>query len=245
MERTLSELTEKLRSSFGQRLVAVVLYGSAVVGDQQSSFSDLNVLCVLDRLTPEEMGRAEEIFRWWRAAGNPAPLLLTRHELETSADVFTIEFHDIRREHRILYGEDVISPLVLDDRYYRAQVEHELRAKLLRLRQKVSGMLSDKDLLLRCMADSLSTFCVLFRHALLLHGVDGAMKKREVIEQAERTFGIDPLPFRKLLDIREKRAKPREVDAVGLLESYLRAIGTVIDAVDRIPPELQAPESTP
>ena len=35
---------------------------------------------------------------------------------------------------------------MVDNSFYRAQVEHELRAKLLRLRQKASGMLSDADL---------------------------------------------------------------------------------------------------
>ena len=43
----------------------------------------------------------------------------------------------------------MISALVIDDSFYRAQVEHELRAKLLRLRQKAAGMLSDQDLLRR------------------------------------------------------------------------------------------------
>ena len=62
----------------------------------------------------------------------------------------------------------------MDDSFYRAQVEHDLRAKLLRLRQKAAGMLSDEDLLRRLLADSLSTFCVLFRHALHLSGRRGA-----------------------------------------------------------------------
>ncbi len=70
----------------------------------------------------------------------------------------------------------MISSLVVDDSFYRAQVEHDLRAKLLRLRQKASGMMSDADLLRRLLLDSVSTFCVLFRHALLLHG--RAMRRR-------------------------------------------------------------------
>jgi len=123
---------------------------------------------------------------------------------------------------------------VVDDSFYRAQVEHDLRAKLLRLRQKASGMLSDPDLLRRLLADSVSTFCVLFRHALALHGVEAPVKKREVIERAREHFEIDPGPFENLLDIREGRVKPRDVEPVGLLESYLRSISKVIEAVDRL-----------
>lgn len=234
MERLLSQLLEKLQKAYGDRLVSVVLYGSAAAGDHHQGFSDFNTLCVLSQLTPRELGESEEIFRWWREQGNPAPLLLTEHEVKTSSDCFAIEFHDIKKRYRILYGEDVIAGLQLDNAFYRAQVEHDLRAKLLRLRQKASGMLSDKDLLRRLLADSLSTFCVLFRHALILHGVEAGMKKREVIEQARRTFGIDPLPFTKLLDLREERIKGRDLDPVTLLESYLKEILVVINAVDRI-----------
>jgi len=136
--------------------------------------------------------------------------------------------------HRLLYGKDVIPALVVDRSFYRAQVEHDLRAKLLRLRQKASGMLSDRDLLRRLLLDSISTFCVLFRHALRLHGVNPGPIKRDVVSRAHETFGIDPLPFEALLQVREEKIKPRDVDPVAVLDTYLKGIGAVIDAVDRL-----------
>jgi hypothetical protein len=234
MDKVLNELVEKLQKAYGDRLVSVVLYGSAASGDHHEKFSDLNILCVLSQIAPRELGAGEEIFRWWREQGSPAPLLLTEHEVATSTDCFAIEFHDIKRHHRLLHGKDVVTTLVVDNSFYRAQVEHDLRAKLLRLRQKASGMLSDSDLLRRLLLDSISTFCVLFRHALALHGVDTPLKKREVIAKAREQFGFDAAPFEKLLDVREERLKPREVEPVGLLASYLDGIGVVIDAVDRL-----------
>ncbi len=234
MEDTLNQLLEKLTKALGDRLVSVVLYGSAAAGDHHEGFSDLNVLCVLDQMTTSELAQSEPVFRWWREKGNPSPLLLSEHEVATSTDCFAIEFHDIKAHHRILQGKDVISQLVVDNSFYRAQVEHDLRAKLLRLRQKASGALSDKDTLRRLLADSISTFCILFRHALILHGVAAKGKKRDVIEQARESFGIDPVPFAKLLDLREERIKARDLEPQGLLDSYLKQISIVIDAVDRL-----------
>jgi hypothetical protein len=234
MEKLLNQLVEKLQKAYDGSLVSVVLYGSGAAGDHQAKFSDLNVLCVLTQITPRELGASEAVFRWWREQGSPAPLLLTEDEVATSTDCFAIEFHDIKNHHRMLYGKDVITPLTVDDSFYRAQVEHDLRAKLLRLRQKASGMLSDADLLRRLLLDSISTFCVLFRHALALHGVPAASRKREIIERAKEQFGIDPSPFERLLDIREERIKPREVEPVRLLASYMQGIAVVIDAVDRL-----------
>ena len=230
----LPQLVEKLQKAYGDRLVSVVLYGSAVSGNHHAKYSDYNVLCVLDRITPSEMAAAEDVFRWWREKGNPSPLLLTEQEVAGSTDCFAIEFHDIKAQHRVLHGKDVIAPLGIDNSFYRAQVEHDLRAKLLRLRQKAAGMLSDADMLRRLMADSLSTFCVLFRHALSLTGAAAPMEKREVIAQAGRAFGFDTQPFDKLLDLREERIKPRDFDPAANLPAYLVGISAAIDAVDRL-----------
>jgi predicted nucleotidyltransferase len=234
MDKAVQQLVEKLQKAYGDRLVSVVLYGSAAGGDHDTRFSDYNVLCVLSRITPRELADSEAIFRWWRELGSPAPLLLTELEVETSTDCFAIEFSDIQRQHQLLAGKDVISTLVVERTFYRAQVEHDLRAKLLRLRQKASGMLSDAALLRRLLLDSVSTFCVLFRHALILDGAGGPAAKREVIARASEHFGFDPLPFDKLLAIREQQLKAREVEPVALLGAYLEAINVVIAAVDRL-----------
>jgi predicted nucleotidyltransferase len=234
MDKVLNQLVEKLKKAYGERLVSVVLYGSAAVGDYDGKFSDLNVLCVLREVTPHELAESTPIVRWWREQDSPSPLLLSQEEVRNATDCFPIEFKDIQERRRVLYGEDVAANLVIDDSFYRAQVEHELRAKLLRLRQKAAGVLADSNLLRQLLADSVSTFCVLFRHALRLSGCDAKYGKREVIEQARERFGIDPAPFTKLLDLREAKAKPRELDPSAMLGGYLKQIQVVVDAVDRL-----------
>jgi len=232
-EKLLTTLVGKLQKTYGDALVSVVLYGSAAAGDHQAHYSDYNILCVLRDVSVRELSKSEEVFRWWREQGSPSPLLLSEQELLASTDSFAIEFRDIRASHRILHGADVIASLPPEERYYRAQLEHELRAKFFRLRQKAAGMLSDTELLRRLLVDSISTFCVLFRHALTLSGQDGGANKRETISRARDAFGIDAHPFERLLDVREERIKPRDLDPGGLLADYMKGISIVIDAVDR------------
>jgi hypothetical protein len=234
MDKVLNQLLEKLQKAYGERLVSVVLYGSAVTGERHQGFSDYNILCVLTEITPRELAAGSDIFRWWREQGSPSPLLLTEHEVATSSDCFAIEFHDICDAHQILFGKDVTAGLVVENGFYRAQVEHDLRAKLLRLRQKAAGIISDANLLRRLLLDSISTFCVLFRHALKLHGIEAPPHKREILALARQQFGIDAEPFERLLDIRETRVKPRDVDPLALLAPYLSGIYAVIDAVDKL-----------
>jgi hypothetical protein len=233
MEKLLSQLVEKLQKAYGERLVSVVLYGSAACGDRQPKFSDINVLCVLGAIAPRELAACEEIARWWRERGNSSLQMMTESEVSESADCFAVEFTAIQRSHRLLYGKDVVSSLAIGRQFYRAQVERELRAKLLRLRQKAAGMMSQPDLLRGLLLDSVSTFCVLFGHALALRGVDAPQKKREAVAMAREHFQIDAAPFEKLLDVREGRIKPREADPVALLGPYLEGIGAVIGRMER------------
>jgi hypothetical protein len=234
MQPALDQIVERLKTALGDRLVSIILYGSAATGDHQKGFSDLNVLCVLNEITPRELACVSPVFRWWRGQGNPAPLLLTRREFQTSSDCFAIEFHDIREKHRILFGENVVEELQVDDSFYRAQVEHELRAKLLRLRHKAAGVLTDRDLLSRLLADSLSTFCVLFRHALILHGIETPPGKRDAVVKAAQHFQIDVAPFERLFEMRDGKTPGRDVDFERLLADYMKQISTVIEAVDRL-----------
>lgn len=234
MNRILGELVEKLRQAHGDHLVSVVLYGSAASEDVKDAYSDYNVLCVLRQVTPGELMRSEPVFRWWRDLKNPSPLLLSEQEVVRSADAFPIEFHDIKERHVVLHGADVVSGLTVERHYYRALVEHELRAKLLRLRQKAAGILSEKDLLLRLMVESVSTFCVLIRHALWLAGDSPQFAKRAVIAAAGARWNLDGTPFEQLLDLREGKLKPRGLDAVGLFSQYLQQVQNVIAVVDQM-----------
>jgi len=233
-EKVLTELVAKVRKAYAERLVSVVLYGSAATGDHHAHYSDLNVLCVLAAITPRELASSGDLFRWWRELGNPAPLLLTEQEVATSTDCFAIEFHDIQQHHRLLDGRDVIGGQALDESFYRAQVEHDLRAKLLRLRQKAAGMMHDNGLLRSLMLDSVSNFCVLFRHALALAGERPPARHRETVALAQARFGLDAAPFERLLDVREGQAKARDLDPDVLLPPYLLGIAAVIEAVDRL-----------
>jgi len=234
VKKLLDELVERLKKAHGASLESVVLYGSAAVGDIQDRFSDLNVLCILTRVTPRELEASEPIFEWWRAKDNPAPLLMSVEEAARSADCFPMEFHDIQERSKLLYGRDLVHDVSIDDRYYRAQVEHELRAKLLRLRQKAAGMMHDDAMLLRLMSDSVSTFCVVLRHAMALDGAPRPATKRESVEAARERFAMDATPFVQLLDLREEKIKARDLRAVELLGRYMASIETAIARVDRL-----------
>ncbi len=233
IRQLLEELVQRLQDAHPNRLVSVILYGSAAAGDHHDKFSDLNVLCVLDQVTPLALEASEPVFKWWRGRGNPSPLLMSEEEVRSSTDCFPIEFHDMAERRRVLFGKDVIEDLAIDKVFYRAQIEQELRAKLLRLRQKAAGVLADSEALLRLMIDSVSNFLVLARHALLVSGVATGAQKREIAQNLA-SIGVDASPFAILLDLREQKRKASDVEPEELFARYLKQIEALVAQVDRL-----------
>lgn len=234
MEQKLSDLVQRLKASFGDRLVAAILYGSAVMDDWHEPTSDLNVLCVMDRLSTQELAQSEPVFRWWREQGNPPPLLLTAEEVRTATDCFPMEFHDMREHRRVLYGSDVIADLEIDRSFYRAQVEHELRAKQIRLRQQAAHVIANREKLLKLMTDSISTFCVLGRHALILSGNPARWKKQEIVAALENVMGRPLKAANEILAIREAGKRSTGSEAASLLGDYLADVDALVRFVDAL-----------
>ncbi len=234
LEQKLAELVERLKRAFGERLVSVVLYGSGATGDWSEGSSDLNILCVLNQISPAELALGEPILRWWHEAGNPAPLLLTAEEVRTSTDCFPMEFHDMKQHRRVLHGADVIEGLEVDNKYYRAQVEQELRAKQLRLRQRGAEVLSQPARLQRLMTDSVSTFCVLGRHALVLKGDRAYWNKGELVAELGRAAGKQLGAIDEILALRTSQKRAAGPETVSLFGRYLQEIAALVHFVDTL-----------
>ena len=228
----LKEFVTKVERVFGERAVAVILYGSAAGEDHHAKFSDVNLLWVLQEITPRELSESEPILKWWKERGHPAPTLMSEEEVHNSADCFPIEFRDMKDRRKVLLGIDVIEDVKVDGKFYRAQVEHELRAKLFRLRQKGAHVLTDPVALLKLCVDSVTTFCVLGRHALLAAGVEAKTERRAVVHQLSHTIKMDATPLETLLDIREDKAGEDLGDPGELFARYLQCIRRMVEFVD-------------
>src|SRR5256886_7398383 len=171
-EKLLSEFVEKMRTAAGGNLISVILYGSEAEGEFHRKYSDLNLLCVLRDTSFASLSKIASAVEWWRKKKYHPPLVLTPQELKDTADVFSIEFVDMKQRHRVLYGEDVLRNLDVPVHLHRSQLEYELREKLFLLRQNILVAGTREKDLWEVMLNSLSSFTTLFRHVLIELGED-------------------------------------------------------------------------
>src|SRR5579864_1730138 len=232
-EQNLTDLVTRLKNAAGSNLLSVILYGSAATGEFHPGHSDLNVLCIMQSLGRDDLGKLHAASAWWAKQGHPAPLFFTLNELKHSADVFAIELMDIKAAHRVLHGDDVIASLQVPMHLHRLQVERELRNSTLRLRQHYARHPADSRKTLKLMTSSISTFAVLFRHALIALGEDTPPTKRSTMDRLGSVLGFDPSPFHTIFDIREGHKRERDVDVQATFDAYLDRIAEVTEEIDR------------
>jgi hypothetical protein len=231
MEQKLDEFVQRMRGAAPNNLKAIVLYGSAVTGEFHEGHSNVNLLCLVESGDPARLDPFHSTVEWWTGKGHPAPMFFTLDEMRRSADIFAIELLDLQARHKMLFGEEFLTGITVPLRYHNLQVERELRANWLRLRQ--TFLAAPRKAHLGVMAAAASSFTALFRHALIALDAPATENKRETVERVAKLTGADAGGFLTVLDFREKKTKEGEIDVAATARSYLALVEAVTDQVDR------------
>ena len=231
-EELIAEFVAKIKAAAGDNLVSAILYGSAAQGEFHPEYSDLNLLCLLRDVSLPSLAKIAPVIHWWRSKRHRPPLVMSPAELNASADVFSIEFSDMKQRYRVLHGEDPLRDLHIPMKHHREQLEYELREKLFLLRQHLLLAGNDEKQIWEVMLHSLSSFTTLFRHVLLELGVSERKHSREAVAELSNKLKFDDSAFLQLLDIRANKNARGRLRASEVATHYLDAIATVAAAVD-------------
>jgi len=233
-EKLISEFVERVRAAAGANLKSVILYGSAAASEYVPEYSDLNLLCVFGETSFAAIANLAPTVEWWARQKHRAPLLMTVEELRRGSDVFSIEFLDMQRSYRVLWGEDLLKDLDIPMKLHRAQVEYELREKTILLRQRLLVVAGDEgakwDLLLR----SVPAFGTLARHALIAAGEATAASKREAVERLAAKGGFDASAILQVIDLRHGKLDRKSLNVDDVFARYLKAVERITASVDEM-----------
>ncbi|HUE96679.1 MAG TPA: nucleotidyltransferase domain-containing protein [Longimicrobiaceae bacterium] len=230
------ELAGRLRDLFGDALVAVVLYGSAARGEYRPGGSDLNLLVITHHLGIDDLRRASALTREWVGEGNPPPLMLSEGEWLGSADVFPLEYSDIRDSHVLLAGRDPFEGVRIERRYLRHQLEHELRSKKIQLREAYLAAGEVPEELGGLIVQSLSSFLTLFRGALRVAGASIPRDAAALIGEAAAQIGFGESALLAVLEARDAGDPfPVHLDD-PVARGYLEAVERSADWLDAFQP---------
>jgi hypothetical protein len=206
-----------------------ILFGSAARGDYVPGRSDVNLMLIVERASPEVLDRLRPAFAGWRRAMPVTPLIISRSEWLEGTDVFPIEICDMRAAREVLRGPDLVAQLQPDPADLRRALEKELRGKLLRLRQRY--VTHGEKKLGEWAGTTVPAILLFFRCLLSLAGRPAPADPRAVMEGAGALIGFDPAP---LLRVLACRSAPATRLAVPDFEAYLEAVDRTARFADQL-----------
>lgn len=231
-DKIIDEFVKRFREAGGSNVEGIILFGSAVSGHFHPGLSNLNLFCILRDTSFASLQALTPAAKWWDGQKQPPPLCMTRHELERTVDVFTIELLDMQQHHRVLFGEDVVKDLKIPMNLHRVQVEYELREKLVLLRQHILLSSENESRLWDLLQHSAPSLATLFRHALIALGDPAPHARRDAAGILGQRLGFDPSALLQVLDAREGHVDRKHIQARDLAGRYLSAVEKVAAAVD-------------
>lgn len=232
MAHTLFELVGALRKAWGSNLKSVVLFGDAAAAGIKDRRPQYNTLAVAAKIGPRELLSVTTAVAHWANVGQPAPLLFTADRLRESADVFPVEFANIKECHKVLYGEDPLREVSIDPENLRTEVERELKRKLITLREDFIWTRGRPAGIRELLTRSVSPFMLLFRTALKLRVRRPAASSAAAVKSLARHVDFDPEVFISI-DKSLRGGKSPHEDPVAMFKRFLTGVEAVTDAVDK------------
>ncbi len=210
---------------------SAVLYGSAARGDFVPGRSDINLMLVVDELSPAVLGSLGRAYAGWRKSKYDPPLLISRAEWARATDVFPLEITDMRAAYRVLRGLDPLVALGVERADLRRALEREFRGKLLRLRQGYVAAAGDPRALGTLAGQSAATVMVLLRGLLHLLGRSVPPDPLELAGAAAAAAGLDP---KHLLHVFRHRGERGWRCAPAEFERYMETVAQAARYVDQL-----------
>jgi predicted nucleotidyltransferase len=228
------EIVEDLKGVYGEALQSVILYGSGARGEYVAGKSDINFLVVLADDAADDLEKILSFVPKWKKRAVAPPFFITKALIESSIDVYPVEFLNMKRHYQVVHGKDVLGDLVFEKRALRLQCERELKGKLMLLRKSFLETAGKAESLQRLLAASITAFLSVFNALLTLKDRELPHERREIVGAVTAIYGIDAAPFLRCIDLREGKKDLSFGELTAVFRSYTTEIQKLIKAVDRL-----------
>ncbi len=226
----LKSFTGILKDTYQQDLVSVILYGSGSSGEFTGKNSNLNLLVVLKDTGLESLNKIAKILSASRYKVL-SPVFFTEEYINSSSDVFPIEFLDMKENYSLLFGKDVLSGLEVELKNLRFQCEQELKAKAINIKRSYLAT-ENREALKRLLFKSFNSILHVARNLIRLRGRTPPYLKEEIINELGREFNIDSAGLKGILSARNNNRdlSHRELESMFfILVKELENIAAITD----------------
>ena len=213
---------------------AVFVVGSVLTPDFIKGQSDINSIVVTEDVSLEFLDFMVELGKEYSPRSIAAPLLMTPEYIETSLDVFPVEFLNFHAIHHTLSGPDLLQDLSIERVHLRLQCEREMKSKLLWLHQGYIESLGNEQQLIQRLSNSITGFIPLFRAILFLSGRPLSLSARDTVTALEQQTGQNSTIFTQILELKLNNSPATGQHISDWFSDYYTATRHLTDYVDEL-----------
>lgn len=214
------ELIEECKTILQENLVSIVKFGTE--GEPN------NILIVTKKLDFEDLEKIKPTILKSTKKTNVVPILFKESGLVDGADVFPLEFLDMKYPHEVLHGKDVINSIKFDKKHVRRQLEYELRSKLIHLRENYIHIKKPKELKL-LLKSAVPTIMPLLYGLLFLKGAEPPAQLDPLFNDVQSKYNIDMSVFRTI-----RQDKFDDSQMPSLVNKLIKLLERLISTVDKL-----------
>ncbi|MEW6087455.1 MAG: hypothetical protein AB1498_04060 [bacterium] len=233
-KKTVEEFCEKILEKSPSLADSIILYGSAAGPDFIDGKSNINVLLIMKDTSLSKFQPLLALFENYAKNGLVPPLIFTPEEIKNSADVFPVEFLDIKENHVLLWGRDLFLDLEISLKNLRLQCESELKGKIIRLRQIYLERGTQPKEIEKIISSTFSSFIPIFKNLIRLKNKIPPRDRKDIIDLLCKEFGLDAGVLFTVLSDRKGDGKIDGKDAAAFLEKYLTLLTKLAGATDKL-----------
>jgi len=219
-----------LQKTDPDNIVSLILYDNAGASQYLSTPTDQNLLIVTRQLEERDLLALSPLQARWARTYKLYPLVLTQNDIVTSADIFPIEFLNIKESYRLVAGGDVFKKLEIPLHHLRTQCEYNLKGKLILLRQ---AYLENPGKLQSLLTMSLPTFFLTFKNILKLVGEPLPANRTGILQALEKKTAIKCHVLDRIADIASGQKCYNRQEQQGYFSEFICLLGQLADFVDR------------
>jgi len=230
----LARYAQELIRIYPDDIESIVVYGSATGPDFAPCVSYINTAVVLKEVSVPVLKRSLALIRWGMRKKIAAPLFLTKHHIETSKDVFPIEFLEMQENHAVLWGKDFFRDMQISQQYVRLSCESQIKSKLIRIRQAYLEVGFDRTHVSTIVKDALNSLMPVLRALCRMRQKPSRRTKEEIVRAVAGDFSLDGDFLAAIVREKKERQRAPSVDIDAYLARFLAQLQILADKVDQL-----------
>ena len=221
IRKRVSDFSELIINNNSDNIKAIYLYGSCDV---------IKVWVVLDKPVDMNFFKLNHKIVKKFEAKKIVPLFLSTNHIETSQDVFPLEFLEMKNTANLIYGEDILGTININLQNLRLQCEQQIKGLLIRYYQILLEIGDNKRKIRAMLNNSLENVFSILSGIIMLKEDLYLSDKSEILNNLNKHFDIDVDILKEIL----AAYKNKQFYSSDKLDEFIKKLQEIAYIVDGI-----------